>query len=823
MDGQDYYDIGERWGCKFAFHRDILNEVDLLNKTKNTQILDLIVQDVFFDNDEKRIKGRLSDIGRYFKIMGDNNKYFNLQKEGDYINFINLEMFGDYASSDINEASQGLDRWLLIKKEINCSNLIKKRFFRYFDKYLDEFFQQQKPYSIKRQMHFKDFINEVGCWSTEGSSGASLKNIEQYSKFKGYIINNKKIFGLLMNKEKLFKMVEKRKKQRMKVNIKRELVKSRGVVNSDVETYLLMAYINFLCEGTLYGSQSCTLLQKDTDSKKLFLDNMNKNLESDQVNLPLDQSAFDAQVDFDMIDHCFKNYKKYCSKFFSKENNDLEIVFEQLEGLIMNGDVILGDKKIKYQNGIPSGWRWTSLFDSAINFAQCKTIEHLLQDMDYVAWVKDLTVQGDDVQCIVNSKYTGELMIALFDHLGMEINRKKMFIDTKRSEYLRLKYSRVNNCFVIRGIPARTVPTLFFRSPITSDQMSLNSLLDQWLKLIRRYEVYDSKHVFSLMIKDCYKFINSKKMNNKQSFIHNQKYKRIFERPEKLEISEYDIRNYIFTPSSLGGYGLGIKDMNCHYNELKHKTCILKSYEQKKYRNDIVRDEIQNIKDLASKIVIENNLKWNQKSFLRYINEECNWYGENRRYIYYHDTYLENKIDEGQLRYSKNHKKYRIQKRNIILPIDDIMKSLNIKDAKAMISLNVNRTIISPIYRDKTYELSVDSNDLYNILKEHTDTSYENRELNGWFIDEKSQSFKKWKESSTSFRNRILLDNESFTSHYKNLFCGMNIHNLLIYSKVNIAINSLVNICKWTGAMLSKTQRISSQYTVDTRFIRSSE
>lgn len=589
MVGMDCYQIGDRWGEKLTLHRLLLEEKDKLNKINNkethcAQFLDMIMEDVLGVENEWDMKVRFGEIGRYMKVLGNENKYISLIGENNYIYFINLELLGDYASSDINEASQGLDDWLLKEKDIIATDHIKELFYNYFDKGLSDFFQKKNNYNYDKEMTWDSFLKEPDAWSTMGSAGKSLKYIDNYQDLKGSFVNNKKIFGILVNKETLAKKTKERKKQYMKVNIKRELVKSRGVVNSDVETYLHMAYISYLVQDTLYGNQNCTLLLKSNNDLKEFNKHMFDNLNDEEINLPLDQSAFDARVNMNMIHRCYNKWKYYC-KQFSSSTNDIDIVFEKLDSLLFNGDVIVGKDKFDYKNGIPSGWRWTSIFDSAINYAECKAIEHILNDIGVITRLSDITVQGDDVQCNVNSKMAGEYVIAFFDMLGLQINRRKMFISGERSEYLRLQYYINEGKYTIRGIPPRCLPTLFYRSPITSEQMSLNSLLDQWLKIIRRYELYESKIVFNMMIKDCLNFLRSK--------LRNEEWKRKIKLKtyEDININEKDIKNYLFTPSIYGGYGMGkVWAEKLHLN-IENKI-VLKEHRYLHYKDDEVREEI---------------------------------------------------------------------------------------------------------------------------------------------------------------------------------------------------------------------------------------
>lgn len=805
MDGQDWYKIGERYGSKITFHRLCLEEVDRLHGSKLVDILDKIVLYVFYTNDEKKIKENLGMVSKYFKMVGNDNRYQKSHrlKQGDYMYFVNAEMLGDYAVSDVNEASQGLDKWLLIEKQFGGTKELEEHFYSYFPRYLEEFFQQERMYKKEKELTFDSFVSEVGLWATKGSGGQSIKFIEEWTSFKGQFPNNKKILGLLSDKNKLIKKCLNLKKQRLKVNIKRELVKSRGVVNSDIYTYLMMAYVNYLVEDTLYGSEHCTLFQKSSQDRKLFLRNLKESFENYELNVPLDQSAFDSQVSHKMIKECYKVYYNYCKKFFSEEN-DLKLIMDKIGMILTEGDVIIGKDIHKFKNGIPSGWRWTSMFDSAINYAQVKSVEAILNDIGICTQIKNITVQGDDVQCYLNSDYAAEAVIALMNYCGMEINRKKMYTSRTRSEYLRNEYSLEDSKFSIRGIPLRSVPSLFFRSPIKGEMLTLNSLIDQWIKVIGRYRLQGSNKIMNLMITDISNYLKKKNQRRKINLISRQ-----------------DIFNYLCTPSYLGGYGLDINeiDQNVFNDYKKNYTMILikeKSYYE--YKNNEEEQRIKLLKEKMIATVIKcNKLGHVRNDGIRYINEEMNIYGEHKRYYYEIQPLRNSGNNNKKMRFKKG----RILKYQMTPEIFSFKKCLE-ENSHPITSLVVRKTIIN---ERKNYDIIIDNNELYEMLKTKTidQFNYENRYFNGYYIKRDQKSIDKWKDSSIGFRNQVLLRNESFISHYKSLYCGQNIFNLLVSDKIEQDIRTVIYHCQWSVKLLEYIQHISSRYVVDTTTIVSSE
>lgn len=790
-DNRDDFNIGSRWGTKLSFINDLLRIKDKEDKKNRTNILKKCVEMAFgkknigkiekYDEElELKIKIKFGEIGRYFKVMGNENKYIEQIGVNGYLDFINMEMLGDYAPDDLEQASQGLDTWLLIEKDIKGDEDFKKLFYTLFDEYIDDFFVQNEKFNMeKRTYTFKEYVNDVTLWATDGSSGASIKMIKEWKQLKGSFRNTKKIFGLLMNKEELYHKCLNVNEQVLKVNIKRELVKSRGVVNSDIYTYLLMSYMSYMCESTLYNTQKSSLFLKNNQSKKIFYSNIIEGLEENQEYfVPIDQSSFDANVNHNMVRRCFNGYKKYCMNFNYKEN-DIEMILNKMEKIITKGKVQAYGKEFEFKNGIPSGWRWTSMFDSAINYAQTKALEKIMNMMGQPIIIKNLMVQGDDVNCTIEGKKSAEMLVIFFNHIGLTTNRRKMFISKDRTEYLRVQYILGDKIEMI-GLPVRSVPSLFCRSPLATDLMSLNSLIDQFTKIGRRFKIINNKEFQNIMYSDFVGYVNNY---------------------SDIKINVNHIKNYISLDSRFGGYGMQLNEEEDNFMVIIKERVVKESREDIENKRKIMINIMENENDVRN--LIEN---------ARYINEELEIYGEMKK----------KRIKVKIIR------RYDSGGKNKCIASPDIRKRIKIKS-----ELSNKKKIPEQIhfsYDDNGRKRPYDKQSLYYIInvnrreklvEDNAMKFVRKKKINEFFEfhDKKINKSERWMNkllaATKAFQARYLLRNEDFINKSKTLDLGQSMNGVILDLVIKERVQYTILVSRWTTFTLSNIQQICSQFVVD--------
>lgn len=754
---KDYFKMGTRWGPKLSFYYDVVNQIDKKLGIVLHSIINYVIKNS--DNDEDKIKTIFADIGRYCKVKGDDARIANIRLNNDHWKyFINLEMFGDYASSDIKNLNQGLEKWLLTKKDIKLTGDLYDMYYKKFDEALIEFFKPQVT-GKHEIITLKQFIKRIDLWSTAGSAGNVMKMVGE--EFKNKFVNTKKGVGYLISPEKIYEKVLKHKRQRLKVNIKRELVKSRGVVNVDLYTYIIMSYLSYYFEPKLIGMKNTPLFSK---RKSDILEQLNKIIKnSKDINVPMDQSTFDANVDHTMVRHCWTQLKNVLLKGINV--TDVQIMTEKMDQLITNGDVVYIIDKKQYKrpfiNGIPSGWRWTSLFDSAINFAQLKAAESILNMIDEKIQITNIIVQGDDVQCNVRTNLEGERLVAFTDLIGLEVNRKKMYISKNRTEFLRLTYrTDGDNQYKIFGYPARMIPTIFFGKPDDNERITLNSTIDQWQKFRRRCGLFNNRWLFEQMITDIFNKINTR---NKSM--------------GKSSLSKDDIISYIITHRSHDGYG--------EINNMNYKS-----------NNNIIIEinKIDRPPDIEerSKKALELGLRYYDRNKLytaditTFITNQMQWFGQ--KYVRYYEIKEIVKRKNIIVNHSKitNYEEALMLSRNlhdlslgVKMKVDGITTTMSSAQLKEMLD-------IGRLKYEKEKEVSVIS----------------------------TSTLSRWLRSSKTFQQRVLEKNENVVINNTNIQ-GVTTNNLICYYNQLKFINSLINTQRWTSSLLTLCQLSCQEFLTD--------
>jgi hypothetical protein len=118
-----------------------------------------------------------------------------------------------------------------------------------------------------------------------------------------------------------------------------------------------------------------------------------------------------------------------------------------------------------YGKGILSGWRWTALIDTVMNWGELWAGMKILQRLDIDMPVTSLNAQGDDDQLTLSSFPRAIALTLVYQLMNLEVNPGKFFISNSRDEYLRL----VGEDGVVAGYPCRAINSLLWRNPVSRD------------------------------------------------------------------------------------------------------------------------------------------------------------------------------------------------------------------------------------------------------------------------------------------------------------------------------------------------------------------
>jgi len=188
-------------------------------------------------------------------------------------------------------------------------------------------------------------------------------------------------------------------------------------------------------------------------------------------------------------------------------------------------------KKLRgeWDNGLPSGWRWTAVLDTVINIASFKVIRKVAETrMGRASYISDLYAQGDDVILSTKTIDGAAYIMDTYEKLGYDVHPLKTFISRNRAEFLRRSYETAG----VTGYIARSTVGIRFRNPAQEEPLSgaerAYSELCQWnLISLKGASPFQAAQFF-------------------MESIRNQ------------GLDNDDIINYILTPSAVGGGGLDV-------------------------------------------------------------------------------------------------------------------------------------------------------------------------------------------------------------------------------------------------------------------------
>lgn len=249
--------------------------------------------------------------------------------------------------------------------------------------------------------------------------------------------------------------------------VKRELTKARAVVITDTPSYLRMSWISTALEPLLRRSRNASVFFSGKRLAKMWADLASDSADVALWKCPIDQSKFDHMVEpwalsviLDRIEELITgDQAKYILRLIRRD-----LIPEK-------GTVTVGEAEVPVTKGVLSGWRWTALLDTWVNFSQVVGTLHYLYindvvpSIDYTGWY----FQGDDARLIVRNPGIAVAVAEVMREAGLKIHPSKTWLSPFRDEFLR----QVAENSVTMGYLARSVPALLWRNPI-------NAAADNW-------------------------------------------------------------------------------------------------------------------------------------------------------------------------------------------------------------------------------------------------------------------------------------------------------------------------------------------------------
>lgn len=386
------------------------------------------------------------------KELSDIAKVHNVALSKHWMYAVNMELLGGYlADLKADALRDSLVEWVVTEAKVGPEQGYVDWLAR-FEEQCKNFFKFDNGSRAPR-MTPAEFVADPALWATTGSSDIP----SMLRGARAELSNTKWGNALTMSGDRLLAKMLEGGVDRNKAITKRELGKVRLIIVGSLSTYLKMSYLSHYLEASMRGDPKTTLFSRSPQDDARIAEGMRRARTGDGCFMPVDFSKFDNNVTADMrrvainaiIDAAIMRSPPEARQI----GELLRATFNRTGGVTVK----LGETVYPANKGVLSGWRWTALLDTVVNYAMLRAAE--------MPGLQRLTVQGDDAQCWFDSEENAYRAFTKLRALRYPVNPHKNFVSSRVDEYLRF----VTTSESYSGYPARAVPSLFFRKPWQPD------------------------------------------------------------------------------------------------------------------------------------------------------------------------------------------------------------------------------------------------------------------------------------------------------------------------------------------------------------------
>lgn len=386
----------------------------------------------------------------------------------------------DYTEEkDLKEFEEQVRYWISPKEKfLNGSS---EAFMTEFDRLLREHVSTREK--IVDYVPYQDWLKHRTTWAGSGSSFVHGGHKFDLSE---RVDHTKWAYAWSSSDDELLKEFESEEPAYHKVIQKREVGKVRAVISADMKTYLRMKYLHDVYVSKMYnGWEISPIVMSRVQQMKMW----ERIAMIQGVRMPLDQSEFDQQQLKYLVLTILCTWWEFCP------DSRLDFVFLVLIKSLEYAVVVLFYQDpithrwytltLIYRNGVLSGWYWTALLDTVINY-----ITALMAQIFAGVVALMLFCQGDDDAWEFAAMIEAVLVWASYVLMGFIVNPKKFYISRKNDEFLRKVVITHNDEQVVTGYPARSVTGLLWANPVGDETIESETLaaarLAQWTLLANR-------------------------------------------------------------------------------------------------------------------------------------------------------------------------------------------------------------------------------------------------------------------------------------------------------------------------------------------------
>jgi hypothetical protein len=453
--------IFENLGVRFSM--GLTAYINLMNEEERIEVLGTLNRMGFNRmRDPEAARLALKELGGYAKrnreLFSKNWRFYvNLENVGGYINHI-----------DEVKIAADVQDW------VNSPD-IPDEFLGLFRNGVKEFLGYASQMNPTDYIGRRAFARKRGLWQ---GSGAVPMPVHKIGKVR--LRKTKNLAAMTYSNERLEEMIMNRYPQDNKVILKREPGKIRPVINTDLPMYLKMSYVSYFLDRMLSGHPHTTLYMTGPQREELIRKRMYY-VKNEGWCMPVDQSRFDHHVGCKMLAIVCDEIKKLFHGF-----SEIEHCVEDIAHDICNGTVDYNGIKYSLKGGVMSGWRWTAMVDTIVNYAELYTACWSACGKGPSTFLDLYVAQGDDLDLIARDPVDLIKISEGMKTMGLEVNPKKFWLAQGMDEFLRKLCDGEEEY----GYPARLMPSLLWRNPASDpgalNQGRLSEITNNWVKAIAR-------------------------------------------------------------------------------------------------------------------------------------------------------------------------------------------------------------------------------------------------------------------------------------------------------------------------------------------------
>jgi hypothetical protein len=368
--------------------------------------------------------------------------------------------FGAPPVKDANFAEQ-LEEWVFTVKPEDGKNSDRRKLVEAGFKGLEA-----KNMVFGEQLPMLEWLKSPSRWLANGATTSRALEGSKRTKFSTYLASSQ---------GELLKDMFSTAPPLNKVNPKRERSKTRNTVSSDWDLYLQMKWLTQGVEGAMESVFPTTLSSK---LKQISRWKMWRSRMANSVGVPIDQSTFDHVPWMDII---ISMIRYICERAREKAPDPAlhERITEVVIGRIRAGSVNWESYTWKHVRGLLSGWAWTSVLGTLMNYIEFVGIVAVTKGS--LPPVDAMAFQGDDALLFADSWSQAVTWVQTYMRV-LPVNPGKFFVSTQRTEFLRLVITEDR----VAGYLGRAVPSLMYANAWAGGKMSVQSRAASWSRLVAR-------------------------------------------------------------------------------------------------------------------------------------------------------------------------------------------------------------------------------------------------------------------------------------------------------------------------------------------------